>query len=420
MNVDDYAGHGAWTALASARDALDDINKSGDKPAIERLDEIRELFGAADGYRDGGDPMLTGRAQLDQMNNVLSQIDGQLRAYSSNTNMGHVENAANLADALRAAIIALPRPIAGGRAQADVTRAFNAYKEELDKSRDGLAQQLKEAQDAAATRESELTTQIDSLKAEVSSAQQAVAALKSQIEGDETRLTTALKENGDLFVRAQTDRETGFQDWLTKQEKSFADLAKPHLSGITASEASAKEQLDRISTLRTSSEELAQIVAGDIMAEKFEKSAQNERVVAYIAYGVGAVAVLIGAIVIFFAFGWFADHTIRWENIVLKIGLTLVLGSLSAVAFRFGGQAIQRATAYRRQELDIRALQPFLADLDDKAIEDIKTTFIDRAFGHAWEPAAQAAKDASDGSAQDMALNVLKLVLQELPKNVKP
>jgi hypothetical protein len=56
------------------------------------------------------------------------------------------------------------------------------------------------------------------------------------------------------------------------------------------------------------------------------------------------------------------------------------------VAFQFGSHALTRANTNKRIELELRAIGPFLADVDDEeAVKKAKIAFMGRMFGRAWD-----------------------------------
>ncbi|OJU39919.1 MAG: hypothetical protein BGN97_13925 [Microbacterium sp. 69-10] len=190
---------------------------------------------------------------------------------------------------------------------------------------------------------------------------------------------------------------------MQEQEAKFDQLAQPHLTTISEAAAMAEVDRDAVSALRATTEDLASIAGGDILAGQFQEHSAAERKAAYVAYAIGLAATIGGVIVLLFAFGHATDP-LPWQILALKLSITAGIGGIATVAFRFGSKATQRATSFKRQELELRALGPFLANVD--GAEAAKIAFAKRAFGHAWEGTATTQSQAPE----DVLSKVVDLV----------
>lgn len=410
MNESQFKSHALWSELQTVATVLEEIDKTGDAEATRTIDEFRELLAITASIEEGEWTLIT-ETMLTQIQTSWNQVSANLATYPTTLQLAYLSQALPYADTLRSQLAAMPRSVAHGTAQANVTKAFNRYRDDLDKSRERILERLDEALAQAGARESALKAEAATLAAELTATQASVVALEERIAQGETRLDAALTANNETFNAGQTTRDGEFKTWLDEREKGFAKLAAPHLTAITAADADAREHLSVISGLRTSTVEMSHLAAGDILADQYGEYAKSERRASYIAYAIGVLAALGSILIILLAFGTI-DSELAWQNVTLKLALTAAAGGLAAVAFRFGGQAVRRATSFKRQELELRALQPFLKDVDGADLA--KTTFLERAFGRAWEDPGASKGDA------DVNESLVKLVatlVQAIPKS---
>lgn len=175
---------------------------------------------------------------------------------------------------------------------------------------------------------------------------------------------------------------------LEGQTSEFEDIAEPFVTSIKESDSEASQTLTRIKSLGSQTEIAAGLTNGDILSTKFAEYAKQERITSYWGFGAGIVATCLGiawlTIVAITSFG--VQEELSWPWLTLKVGLTLALGGLATVLFRYGQQSLQTSRSYKRIELELRAIGPFLSDISDGALADAaKIAFLKRTFGKAWE-----------------------------------
>ena len=406
----EFVNHSLWQRLKRSQEQMDAIDATGNIEMIRAIDPFRELLARSETLRDGEWGMFS-ESMLSQIGQSWEQIDSYISAYQQTEQLVYLQSAQAQGDALRGQLATTPFPIAHGQAQAKLNRAVNRYREKLDQSRAQIMERLNSALSEASKREVEIEERFERLRGELSTANDSLVAMEERIAQNEIRMDLSLNKQNETFIAGQSTREKEFREWLSNQEKSFEKLAQPHLEAIEAADEVAREDLAVIAALRTSTVDMANIAAGDILADKYGEYAKSERFASYIAYGIGAAAALGSIFIILFAFG-FIQSELDWQRVALKFGLTAAAGGVAAVAFRFGGQAVRRSTSFKRQELELRALQPFLKDVDGADLA--KTAFLERAFGRAWEdPGARN----SDNDVNESVIKLVASVVQNLPKS---
>lgn len=126
-----------------------------------------------------------------------------------------------------------------------------------------------------------------------------------------------------------------------------------------------------------------------------------------ISYVVGFV--ILGLVAFFLletVSGLAVDAHVSWQYVALKLGVTLTAAAAATVAFQFGSRLVNRSHSGKRAALELKAIGPFLADVDDEElVRRAKISFVERMFGRAWdvEPGTDSKSNGDNGDAAGSA-----------------
>lgn len=417
MNRDQFNSHQLWDTLQEVEFKLSEIDALGDVDISTSLNDLRELRAFNVSLRETDQLFLVGAQLLDEALNAWKQVLTGLHNYIQNPqgHRQHLEYArTSYLEQVRNPLLLFPRPEESGPKKAASTRAANAYIEQIEEARGLLFDQIhalrEERDELLKTHQAsvaELTVSIESVRAETKD-------LSARIDGDENRISAALIESNEAFNKSQSDRQDRFSKWLEQQEESFLEEAQPQHENIMHASDRATEALKEVEALRTSVVDMSNLASGDILGDAYKKSALWDRVAGYLGYLLGMLAGAAGVWVVLNAFGS-VQAGLSWPQVALKLGLTTGIGGIAAMAFRFGGQALTRATAFKRQELELRALTPFLQDVDGS--DEAKLTFVRQAFGQAWH--TETRSDKSDDAETPDLVKLLQSAVDLAAKATK-
>lgn len=392
MNRDQFYSHQLWDLLQEIEVKLSEIDALGDVEISSSLNDLRELRAFNVSLRETDQLFLVGAQLLDETLNAWKQVQTGLHNYIQNPqgHKQHLEYArTSYLEQVRNPLLLFPRPEESGAKKAASTRAANAYTEQVEAARGLLIDQIhllrEERDELLKTHQAsvtELSAAIDSVGVEAK-------GLSSRIADDQNRISASLNEANEAFNKSQLDRQERFSKWLERQEESFLEEAQPQLENIMHESDRATAAFKEVEALRTSVVNMANLASGDILGDAYMKSARWDRIAGYLGYGLGMLAGAAGVWVVLNAFGS-AQAGLSWPQVALKLGLTTGIGGIAAVAFRFGGQALARATSFKRQELELRALTPFLQDVEGS--DEAKLDFVRQAFGQAWQTENRSGK----------------------------
>lgn len=409
MDSGTLEAHPLWQVLEEAKQATTLLEEVAEPAVIKLAEDLRQLQAITEGLRTSELVLLTGTL-VEAIASTWAQLAGALPGYVRSRDRAQLNRVRATTEQLRAHLATVPRPLAAGAARHNYARVLANHRDQM---RESAAETLKSARDLMEEvnlQRIDFRRQAEDFSVQVSMLGDQIEKLQGRISSDEARLSSALAESSDLFIRSQGEREADYKSWLAEQADRLKGAAKPQLDALESAALKAAENLSDIERLRTSTVDMANLASGDILAGKYGEYAKGERSSAYIAYALGAVAGITGIVVVLFAFGP-VEAGIEWPLVALKFGLTVVAGGLAAVGFRFGGHALRRSTSFKRQELELRALQPFLQDVDgaDKA----KVEFLSRAFGRAWD---EAAPKGSDVEVNESIMKLLTAMVQNTGK----
>ncbi|MDJ0314593.1 hypothetical protein [Arthrobacter sp. H35-D1] len=416
MEQSAFQNHSLWETLAAVSRVLSEIDGLADVAVSSSLEEIRHLRAHSEALVETDQTFLIGQSAVDSLDSAWGQVNTSLNNYlqSPASHLQHLENAkGGYLDSVRSALTQFPRAEEAGAKKAASTRAASAYVEQVETARVLLDKQIEELRAEQERMTLVHAEDLERFRSSVQEAEEHLERLTTRIGEGESRLSTALTETNDAFIKAQTDRQDRFGKWLEQQEQELLEQAKPHLDSIIDADDKAEAALEKVESLRTSVVGMSNLAAGDILGDQYKKSARWDRIAGYVGYGVGILAGIAGVYLILFAFGNI-ETGLSWPQVALKLGMTAGIGGIATVAFRFGGHSLFRATAFKRQELELRAMTPFLQDVE--GADDAKLAFVKQAFGRAWI-AEQKSEDASqDSTAQADLVKLLQTAIEAFSK----
>lgn len=404
MRQDAFTGHALWASLTQLQSAIDKADERDEPTASEPLSAIRFLASTLKSHQNAADPAPYSKATLDSIQSNLPNVINEVVNYSSNGNTAHLANAEMYADQVLHQAMLLPTSPFKGGAAGQANKAFKEYRDDATSAIEYLRDQNTQLRESLRTARAEFDTAIEGLKSEI-------ANLVSKIKQDEARLDQALTANNEAFTSKQTEREERFRDFIATQGEALETLAASDLTEIKIRLNEAQAIYDQIDGLRVDTEKVAGLASADILAGKFKEYSTQQWKWGVAANLFGFLTLAIGLAVIVRTLSHLGfEQKISWQYTALKLGVTLTIIAASAVAFRLGGMFIARSGSSKRLELELRAIGPFFADIDDpEALKEAKRAFVERSFGHGWGE-KPASTQAPDGDSAAMIKELLELV----------
>ena len=367
---------------------LEEFESAYDNPAPAVFARLRWIATQLEKFR-AVDAKFFVAHQLQVADEHWQNVLNYLMNYRQNSNAGHETSAVTHAEAWLQIAGGWHRPQTSSNVLArQAKQEYEAVVSSYQTVNQSLLALLEEERDAAQEKAAALREQVTALETQVSAAQQSLAELEATIKADKRVLEDAVTNHDEIFRSAQTERTTAFTDWLKKQREDFAELARPHVETLKATASDGEAVLKHIRSLGDQTDVAAGQTTGHILAEEFKKSSAEELKSGNKSFWTGVIVALVGV-------GWliavaivtFGDRSdFNWNWIALEISLTLALGGVATVLIRRGQHSQATARDYKRTELELRAIGPFLSDIKTTTIaEEAKVEFLKRTFGRSSE-----------------------------------
>jgi hypothetical protein len=334
------------------------------------------------------DPQLVPPTHLSNAHNQLQQVRNQLNSFTGNRTVGHLNEANNQLDNVLSQLGSIPR-LEKASSTLELGEAASSYR----KSISGLVRSLEKQLAAVVTEKDVLQTRLQELNAEVTAQKQRADNVISQMqqqfsaaqEARQSEASTLETKRTSEFeaaeeVRAQESEQAlathkmGFSDFLTAS-KAQHDALREDLSTQGQSLISALE------TQKAHAEKVVGIISTEAVAHGYGKTANEERNAAkgWRIVAVVALIVWIVAGLVFFALTYDKDLSLSALARKFLISTPFVLLAGFAALQVSKHQRAERIN--RQQELEIAAIDPYLATFDDETRNEVKRGLAEKLFG---------------------------------------
>jgi len=428
----DFDNHPLWALLNDVEKQLATIaeqNDPAETPDIERIrfqiDHVRGFRHLVPLYVSLFSPSMLESTQA-QWAPVSNHLASRIQAGLGSP--GFVASAATEAENALVSLGPWPRPYAKGAQVNQMNTLFEGLMEEQRKSIERLvtkheefAKQIEDfgtdvgaKRDEAVAKAAEITTELTNLE--------------TQIDADKTVITDAVAA-AEKSVKDLTEvNTTQFTAWKKEREQEFKSDFDPLRTEITTKLESANTEYDDLLHAKDQYQKLVSKVAGHEVASNFEAEAKWGRAAGITLYAIGVAAIIGGGVPLAMLL---VGHTAGgitgsdyWAEITLRIAIGLLAASAATVLIRLGGRFIGSSNSAKRMELELKAIGPFLANVQDQEkIDKAMIDLVDRAFGKAYvDQSASKGTNASEADTDDpAALELAKQtlgVMQDLVKRL--
>lgn len=415
MEQSAFDNHPLWATLTELESLVQDAAQTAGDAAVAGLAQLRFLVAALKKHRTPVDSLPYANATLTAIHGPLSNTTQYVKHYKDSGNIAHLNQAVEYSDGVQHLLGNLP-PAVRSEVAANASRTFIEYRSianatisELRSSNEALRADL-------ADLEQKRVGDQESAKAEAAAINDRLAKLDQKIAQDESRLDAALTENNENFNNGQTGRETRFSKWLDEQGSALASLAAKDIDEIGELRLKGENELAAISDLRDSTESVASLATGDVLARHYGNYSERQWRWGIYANLAGFIAVLSGvALLVWSVRDIGPDESVSWQFTAMKLGLTLTVVGGAAVAFKVGGNFLAQSHKSKDMELELRSIGPFLADVEGAAAQEAKTGFVTRRFGQSTAGETNGPKDAVSIAALDQITTLMEKLKSGTP-----
>lgn len=375
---------------------------------------------------NGLDPNFHPKKLLDQIHAHLRQPNfyNQLQSYSTSPQLGLLQTANNHIDQVSQHIYqlsAMSRPIESQKVIKLAEDAFASFAVNIETKANEIEGKNQESEEVV----SQLGVKVVELEQRLASLGTASDEKLSEWQADFTEKQTSRAEE---YSDSQIERDTKFEEflaeWRKASEAQTAEITKSHKSELATTLDHFKETgeavLKDVDEKHKSVLEIHKLVGRDSVAGGYQKSAGEEqgaanlwRVISMISLGLAVVWLGIKYLM---GFEQYADGGMNWAEIVTASSLTAVFLLASGYASRQSKMHRDNEKQMRWFALETKALDPFIASLDRKDQNIIKSELIRRMFGQQQVQANGSATRSDEGTVKSLLEDVSSTVTNAVGK----
>lgn len=384
MSVEDLEEHGLWQSVAEVREKLAVAfpNAGGEEASL--LAQAQEALVLVERLRD----IETWRfpdngAVLSTLEKSLAQFSIELDALISDANYNITTVLNNRLNAISKALLTAPVSAVTSGHLKGVKTNVEQLNTTIGNAIADMRSKVEEANASVAgleaTREAELVamkTALDELTAEIAKSDQQVTSQITRLESALSDYTQKLAErNSEWSERIGELR----QEWREEISKLAATSEKKISDKILGYSHDAKQHLHELATMEKEARNLVNSTARATISARYGEYARRQGVVATM-WSVAAVTVAIYALFqLTQLVADFQDVTVA-EAIFKATATTAILATAGLMGTEARGHRREARDA-KRTQLDLNALDPFLANLEVEERNAMRKEFAYRIFG---------------------------------------
>ncbi|MGL4832300.1 MAG: hypothetical protein ACRCWS_06985 [Propionibacteriaceae bacterium] len=289
----------------------------------------------------------------------------------------------------------------------------NQLTEGMQNQLDAFAELVHERSRANEAEIERLKDEIDLRDQEIAYLTKQASSLGEQLESQANTVEERLTSLATMFDETQTQWSTTFDQWLNDRRGELKKVRDDNEAALKTYETQASAELDSIKDLHASVENVTSEVASAVLAKDYGRYALNQMILAVISFVIGVCLVIWVGIELASTVRA-AGPTVHtsWQWVTLKLSLSATIIGGASVALTLGNKFLKQSNTAKRMDLDLRAIGPYLADIDDQAAQETKVGIANRAFGYAWTQEKGRANDNEEKLSVGTATQLFETVIK--------
>jgi len=380
-----YQRHRLKTELGEINKLIDGAAlKTGDAQLIANYERLVSVVKQFSSFVEGLDPNLTTTAYLNTLAEPLPILRANLVSFLSTANASNLQAANNQADALTQHFPRLPI----GTTVAALTTAASDFTKQTSNLLLTLQEQSKQQSEkvqqivaAAASVAQKLTLQEKVIEDQKGRLDKAIADFQRQFSEAEGSRRKQIEET----ERKHNEQFAAFRDDIGKAIKAFTDQKQNDVGAILEQfKEQAKKAIAELDARKKQAADLVQVTANITVTGDYEKLAGQEKIAAdywrRVAIGFMTALVVAAAIILGLSF---KENQFEWKMVIFRYATALILAFPAAYAMNESGHHRKMEQKYRRMQLELSSIDPFLESLPKDKRDDLKKALADRMFAQA-------------------------------------
>ena len=419
--LNQFENHRIHDDIRSALRPAEAIRSSAEQitpDALERIDRIVYVLSELRRRLDNADPNLIPIQPLNNLQNPLTQISSQLSNYQSNKNAGHIQNAHNQLENVLVHLSQIPIPSTPGdmdsirEAAVALRRSAGQHIRNVEDEGRSAMQQLQRVKLSSEALQSTMDQQL-------SQTQELLDSLRRKYESEE-------ESRHSHFQAEEQKRKTEAESLLVDKEHQWTEVIKTKEVEYESLYNSIKEKtaaledefrnatnaiLKNMGDRKLEAEKIVGAITDTGMVGGYQQVANSEKRAAIFWR---TVAFLSLCTLVFFAIALFAVTLSKRFEVTTALTLTrsfvgIAVAILAGYAARQSDKHARAQRRYRKMELELASIAPYLHEFPDVEARKIKTELAMKMF-------AQQETEDPKGSTKttNSLIDLLKTALESL------
>lgn len=346
------------------------------------LQRFKRVLDVVHGRLQAVDAELVSAAVLQSLDTSLQEVQTRLQNFLSSGDAQQLAQADPRVDSILQSSTPLMAAILWDEREVeDLREHVTNYRRSAGQL---LASLSKEAED--------LGKELGQIRASVAETSQAHGAkfeeLSNSVKEERQTMEAALTDFRESFSTAQDERRTTLSDLLEEQTARFSEALKALDEEAENQRLEASDEASRlVNEMEGYRDQAAQLVdaVGNIgTAAGFGRYASEQKRAADWLRGL-AVVVVLGAVGFAVWALSVAASDLTWQRTIAKFTVVALLGGLAAYLGRQSGVHRDREATAKRVQLELAALDPYLALMDAGKRDEVKIEIAKKLFGQPLE-----------------------------------
>ncbi|WP_369968502.1 hypothetical protein AB8E26_16275 [Stenotrophomonas rhizophila] len=396
--TEQYSAHPFHSTWQSVTSTVTGISVPHDAPLAdaEELARLVKVVAQLDSTLAAVDPEMGNLEVLGSMHASAQTTLGEVQAFLSNSNVGHLRNANGQVDALATQVQRYASTLPATDSPAVVAAATSLGKYVADWHRNASAQleDLGKAVGQVDARSAESNLAIDKLI-------ERMTALESQLQNQMSTFTQT-------FTQAEASRAERYDKWQetqhAKADEAFSEFAKKYAAGLVV-----------LDDYEGQAGKVLGSVVNTSQAGAYATYANEEKASANTYRRLAISLMVIAAMVLFLPELWHvgqvvSGYSVDWQKALYRLPFSLVLFAPAVYLAKESSRHRNNEVLNRRRQHILTTIEPYLALLDPKKAEEVKTEVARSLFSDAMGASGEKDEDASNMLAQlsNLVATVLK------------
>jgi len=415
--VDRFENHALHKSLHNSINTVNELlEKEGiNTDTIIELERIKQVLISLKEILGNCDPNLVHIGYLDNIqNNCLTKVMSPLNSFGNDNNIAHLHSVNNLLDSYIPGINNISTPKS--------PQEIEGIKESIVSFRRSAAQYLRHT-------EEEYKKFIEA-KIEM---EQGVSQVAATVEAQKGRLDIAISDfqqqffnseesRRDKFSQAQEERINVFGQLESDWDENFKTLLESSETTLEEYIASFKEKeedlrenfnkqgekyLHTLEDYKNKAAQVLNIISNTSMAGGYKHVADQEQSSRKFWRSITMVAMVLLVLASIISFIYPVEGKSIWTEIATRISVAATFATVAGYASRQAKIHLDAERRFRKIELELTTLSPYLAELEDEKRKEILAEMVEQFFGNVNEEQIQI--DTINQPNQDVSKDITEL-----------